>query len=187
MVDALEVPEALAGVGVEGEERVGEEIVADAIAAVEIHDGGAGWCVDDAVFGVEGHAGPVVGGASGLPGVGRPGAGAEFAGARDGAEAPDELAGADVVGADVAGRGGMGFWIAATDDDEVFVDDAGRCEHGGLDLEVSAEVFAEVDTALLAEGGDGLASGGVEAVEVVHDAGEETRTAAIARAAGPPG
>ena len=129
--------------------------------------------------GVEGHAGPVVGGAGGLPGVGGPGFVAGFAGMGDGVEGPAKLAGADVEGADVAGRSGVGFRIAAADDDEVFVDDAGGGERDGLLFEIAAEAFAEIDAAVFAEAGDWLAGGGIKAVEEVHDAGEEAALFAV--------
>ncbi len=121
---ALEVPEALAGGGIEGEQGIGVEVVADAVAAVIVEDGGAGGRVDDAVLGVESHAGPVVGGAGSLPGIGRPGFVARFAGMGDGVEGPAQLAGADVEGADVAGGRGVGLGIAAAHDDQILVDDA---------------------------------------------------------------
>ena len=116
VMDALEVPEALAGGGVEGEEGVGVEIVAEAGCAVEVGYRGAGGDVDDAAVGVDGHAGPVVGCAGGLPGVGGPGLAmpgfvAGFAGVGDGVEGPAEGSGADVVGADVAGRARGGFRV----------------------------------------------------------------------------
>ncbi len=116
--------------------RVGVEVVADAVGAVEVVDGGAGGGEDDAALLVDDHAGPVVGGAGGLPGVLGPGLVAGFAGVGDGVEAPAQLAGVDVVGADVAVRGGVGLWRAEADDDQVFVDHAG----GGEDGEVAGEV-----------------------------------------------
>ena len=67
---SLEVPQELAGVGVDGEQRVGVEVVADAVAAVEVHHSGARGRVDDAALLVERHAGPVIGGAGGLPRIG---------------------------------------------------------------------------------------------------------------------
>ena len=60
-MDALEMPETLAGRGIEGKQRVSEEVVADAIAAVKIENCAPGRDEDDAVLGVEGHARPVVG------------------------------------------------------------------------------------------------------------------------------
>src|SRR5262249_41902335 len=47
VTNGLEVPDAFASFGVEREEGVGEQIVADAIAAVKVECGGACGCVDD--------------------------------------------------------------------------------------------------------------------------------------------
>ena len=102
VVNALEVPETFAGVGVEGKERVGEAIVAEAIGAVEVIDGGACRDVDDAADLIERHPGPVVGGAGVLPGALGPGIVTFLAGAGDGVEDPAEFPGVDVVGADVS-------------------------------------------------------------------------------------
>src|SRR5205807_771402 len=49
----------------------------------------------------------------------------------------------------------------------------GGGERDGLLVVGLAKAFAEVDAAVVAEGVDGLAGGGIEAVEEVHDAGEE--------------
>ena len=67
------MPDAFAGLGVQGDKAIGEEIVADAIGAVEIECRRAGGNVDNAARDVDRHAGPVVGGAAGLPRVLGPG------------------------------------------------------------------------------------------------------------------
>ena len=177
------MPEALAGVGVEGQQGIGVEIVAHAVAAVEIDDRGAGGGVDDAALGVERHAGPVVGRARGLPGIRRPGLVSGLAGTRNGVEAPANGAGAHVEGANIAGRRGMGFRVAPTDDDQVFVDDARGGERDGL-LEVVAatilgEALAQIDAATLAKRRHGGSGARIEAVEKVHDAGEDALLAAV--------
>jgi hypothetical protein len=182
VMDSLKMPEAAAGGGVEGEERVGEEVVANAVASVEIEDGGAGGDVDDTALSIEGHAGPVVGSAGGLPCAGRPGFVAVFAGARDGMEGPAEGAGANVEGADVAGRRGMGFGVASSDDDEVFVNEAGSGESDGLLIVRFAQAFAEIDAAVVAEGGNGATGPRVESVEVVEDAGEDAAVVVVGAA-----
>jgi hypothetical protein len=183
MMDALEVPEAFACGCVEGEQRVGEEIVADAVASVEIKNCATGGDIEDAALGVEGHAGPVVGGTGIFPGVRGPGVVAEFTGLRDSVKAPAQRAGANVEGADIAWRGGVGFRIAATDDDEVLVDDAGSGEGDGLLLEFGVEViakaFAEIEAAIVGKVGNGFARRCVEGVEEVEDAGEDARTLAV--------
>src|SRR5207244_574358 len=80
VLHGLKVPDAFAGGGVERDQGVGEEIVADAVGAVEIEGGGSGGDVDDAAGSVNGHASPVVGGAARLPGIFRPGVIAELTG-----------------------------------------------------------------------------------------------------------
>lgn len=179
-MNALEVPEALAGVGVESEEGVGVEVVAEAVEAVEVVDGGAGGDVDDAALFVEGHAGPVVGGAGDLPGVFGPGLVAGFAGKGDGVEDPAELAGVDVVGADVAVQGRFGLGRAEADDDHVFIDEAGGGEGGeGLSDVFFVEIFAEVDLAAVTEGGDEFAGCGIDRVEVAQKTGEENALGSV--------
>src|SRR5580698_10276196 len=135
---ALEVPESLAGRGIEGEDGVGVEIVADAVAAVEVEYRGARRSVDDSAFGVERHPCPVVGCAGGLPCIFGPGFVAGLSRMRDGVEAPGQFAGAHVEGADVSRWRGMRLRIAAADDDEVLVDDAGRGQDDGLLFVVAA-------------------------------------------------
>jgi len=126
MVDALEEPEFFAGIGVKGEQRVGEEIVPQAIEAVEIGDRGAGGDEEDAAAQVDRHPGPVVGCPGGPPGIRRPGFVACFAGVGNGVEAPDQLAGKHVIRANIAARRGVGFWRAKADDEQVLVERAGR-------------------------------------------------------------
>src|SRR5512146_1383903 len=48
VMHALEMPQQLAGGGVEGKQRVCVEIVTDAVAAVKVHDRRAGGDIDDA-------------------------------------------------------------------------------------------------------------------------------------------
>ena len=174
VVDALKMPEALAGFGVQGDEAVGKEIVADTICAVKIEGSGACGDVDDAAVGVDGHAGPVVGGAGVFPGVLGPGVVSKFAGLRNGAEGPAEFAGARVKSADVAWRRWERLGVAAADDEEIVVDDRRAGERDeGLGV-VAAEIFAEIDAAVLAECLDGFAGGSVQRVNEVHYADEDS-------------
>ena len=61
---ALKMPDSFSGGGVEGDEAVGKQIIADAVGAVEVEGGGAGRDIDDAASGIERHSRPVVGGAA---------------------------------------------------------------------------------------------------------------------------
>ena len=107
VVDGLEVPPPLAALGVEGEDRLGEQALARAVAAVPVVARGAGGGVDHPEFLVAAHPGPDVRGA----GLGRFGAvprvEAELAGLGDDVEAPAQGAGPRVVAADDPG------WVAA--------------------------------------------------------------------------
>ena len=181
VMDALEMPEALAGVGVEGEQRVGEEVVAEAIATVEIKDSRASGRVENAAFGIESHAGPVVCGSGGLPRTIGPGFVAKFAGMRNRVEGPAQGPAVHVEGANVARGRGMGFRIASADDDEVFVDEAGGGKGDGLLLVTFAvaQAFAEVEAALVAEGWDQMAGAWIDCVEIIHASGEEARFVAV--------
>ena len=130
VVHHLEMPEAAAGAGIEGQQAIGEEVRAVAVGAIEIVFGAGGGRVQDAAFFVERKFAPDVGAADSLPGVLGPGVVAELARVRDGVKGPDDLAGAHVEGADVAGRRAVALVGGGAEDQQVFKDAAGR---GGLD------------------------------------------------------
>ena len=122
----LEVPDELSRVGVEREQRVRVEVVANAVGAVEIGRRRSRRHVDDAARLVERHARPAVGAAVLAPRVLRPRLVAGLAWMRNGVKAPLQRAGACVVGADIARRRGQSFGHAPAEDQQVFVDDARR-------------------------------------------------------------
>ena len=157
------MPDALAGIGIQREQGVGEEIVAQPVGAVEIAGGRTGGDEDDAALCIHRHAGPVVGGAGVGPRVFRPCLVAEFAGMRNGVELPAQFAGADVVGADVAGRRGQRFGLPSAHYQQVFVNDAGAGEDDGLLCRIAAQIFAQIDAAVLAERRNRLAGAGIRA------------------------
>ena len=104
VVDVLEVPQALAGPRVEGEETVGEQVGTDAVGSVIVVGGRPGREIGDAAFGVNRDLAPGIRAADVLIGVLGPRLVAGFAGMRDGVKLPYELAGQDVVRAQVSGR-----------------------------------------------------------------------------------
>ncbi len=54
------------------------------------------------------------------------------------------------------------FWIASTDDDQVFEDDSGAGENDGVGAGgFAAEIFAKINAAGVAKIRDGFAGGGV--------------------------
>ncbi len=98
------MPDSFPGPGIESDQGVGEQVVADTVAAVEIKRRRAGSQENDASLEVKTQSTPVIGSAGALVGVRRPGL-AEFARMRDGMKYPLLLARADVEGSDVTGRG----------------------------------------------------------------------------------
>ena len=104
VMNGLEVPDALAGFGVQGEQALGVDVVAGPVAAPEVAGRRRGGDVDVAELLVAGHRSPDVGAADPLPGVVVPRLGELLAFLRDRMEAPLRLAGADVVGPHVARR-----------------------------------------------------------------------------------
>src|SRR5690349_7169969 len=171
--NGLEMPDALARFGFEGEQAIGEEVVANAVASVEIEGGGTGGNVQNAGVGIERHARPIVGGAAGLPRVLRPSFIAVLAGMRNGVKGPARLSGAHVEGTDVPRSGRKCLRFAASHDEKVFVNHrwAGKSnEERGC---VSSQAFAEIDSALIAECSNWLAGIGIQLVNEVHDASDD--------------
>src|SRR5260370_19191269 len=101
---ALKMPDSLARVGVHGNQTICEEIIANAIGAVEIKCGRACRNVENSALGIESHSSPIVGCATGLPRIFWPRVVAEFTMMRSGVKRPMKLAVAHGVGANVAGR-----------------------------------------------------------------------------------
>src|SRR3984893_11785132 len=115
------MPDSLARPCVQGNQTISEEIVADAIGAVEVKCRRTCWDIDNAAPVIECHPGPIVRGAAGLPRILRPSVVAKFTGMRDGVERPAQLTGSNVVGANVAGRRRKSLGVAATEYHQVLV------------------------------------------------------------------
>jgi hypothetical protein len=174
VLDGLEMPDSLARVGVEREERVGEQVVPGPVRPVKIGRRRSGGNVHDPSLLVHRHARPVVRGTRVFPGVFRPGVIAVFAGVRDRVKRPSNLARPNVEGAEVSGRSGQGFRRSPSDDQEVFVKNAGAGQHDGLLLGIAAQPFAEVNSSFFPELRKGLARVRVQGVNVALDVGEKT-------------
>src|SRR5262249_29168185 len=80
VVDHLEVPEAFAGPGIEGQQAIAKEIRAFAVDSVEVVLGTGGRRVDDAALLIDGELAPHIGAADALPRIFRPRVVAELAG-----------------------------------------------------------------------------------------------------------
>ena len=72
VVHSLKMPDALTSIRIECEQRVCVEIVAETIAAIEIHYGRARGNIHNAMLRIEGHSCPVVRCACCFPRIGRP-------------------------------------------------------------------------------------------------------------------
>ena len=179
VMHSLKMPDALACIRVECKQRVCVEIVAESVAAIEIHYGRARGHIHNAMLRIEGHAGPVVCCACCFPRVGRPGFVTGFAGQRNGVEDPAQFASSQVEGLNVARGRGMCFWFAAADDDQILVDDARCRERDGERAWVARKAFAKVDVAIVAERCDRLARVRIEAEKQVHYGGEDAALLAV--------
>ncbi len=100
VMDRLEVPEPLARSGIEGKQRVGEQIGAVTISAVIVEGWRAGRDEDDAAPFIDRKLSPRVRRPRIAPGFRRPRFIAEFARRRNRVELPGELSRPDVVRAD---------------------------------------------------------------------------------------
>src|SRR5260370_14749304 len=105
---------------------------------------------------IEGHAGPVVGGAARFPPVGRPSLVSKFTGVRNSMECPAKFSGAHVVSSNVTRGSRQGFGIASAHDDQVFLDNAGARQAEGLLLRVPSQVPAAHDLSFSCNSSDGL-------------------------------
>ena len=92
----------------------------------------------------------------------RPRVVSEFPRLRNGVEDPAQLAGVHVKRANVTGRSGQRLGNAAPENEEVFEDRARRAGAHAQPLGGLAQSLAQIDPALIAEGGHGLACFAVE-------------------------
>src|SRR5205809_5164364 len=114
---SLEMPDALACLRLEHDERVGEQVVAHAVGAVIVVGRRAGRHEDEAALHVEGHPGPVVRGAGVRPRLLRPRLIPELSGPWNGVEGPAQRPGSDVISAHIARRRREALGRATADDE----------------------------------------------------------------------
>ena len=177
MVHHLEVPHALAGAGIEGDEGGPEEIRANAVGAIKVVGGGTGRHEHDPARGIDRQLAPRIRAPDVLPRIGRPGLVPELARVRNGVETPHLFPGNDVVGANVARRGEIGFAGRRAQDDEVLEDLARVRRLHAPDF--AGESLPEVQRAIGAERQDRLASLRVDRFEVVVALEQEAPVGAI--------
>src|SRR5271166_6839567 len=106
------MPDALARLGVQRDETVGEQIIADSISPIEIKRRRTRGNIDNSSLRIDGHPSPVIRGAAGLPRVLRPGVFAEVAGMRNGMKRPARFPATHVIGPHIARRSRQGLGLA---------------------------------------------------------------------------
>ena len=151
----LEVPDPLAGGGVEADEALGEQVVSGAVAAIGVVGGRFDRQVDVPQLQVGGHRRPDTRVAGIGPGVVLPGVVAELTCHRDGVKDPASLAGPYVVTPNEPGRVLLGRRkgrLRRPDDDDVLHNDRWRRRPDGAGSgSRSVEVIVEIDNAFQPE------------------------------------
>ena len=162
---------------VDGDDALGEEVVAGPHAAVPVVRRRAGGQVDDAQLLVDRHVGPDVGVPAVAPRLVAPRVGAEVVAPRDGPEDPLHLAGARVVRPHVAGgrlaQGEPGVLNDAADDDRVAGDGDRRRPGHPRGVDLALEARREVDVAAGPEVGIAPAGARVEGDQPLVVTGDE--------------
>ena len=179
----LEVPLALPRRRVEADQRLPEQRVAGAPAAVVVVARSAHRHVQQPALFVERHRRPHVGVAGERPRIVTPGVIAELARLRNRVKAPRRLPGACVERANVARRVvavHQPVADAAAEDHQILVDDRRRGVRVVLLLDRPDEPVADVDRAVAAEGIDRQAGLRVEAEEVIPAVHEDAQPVAVA-------
>ena len=173
------MPFALAGIEIDRNEAVAEQAGAGAMPAEEVARRRFDVEKGEVQFGIDRHLCPHAGVAIGVGAVVVPGVIAKFAGLGDGVEGPQPLAGAHIEGANIA------LGVVVIDRREAFAeggaDDDGVARNGGrrMDaglagfkvLDLLIPVLLEVDDAVFAEIGVGLAGIGIKADQAIADGG----------------
>ena len=129
--DALKVPDAAPGPGVEREHTVGEQVVSVPGHTVEVEGRRSGGGKHHRVLRIDSDAGPGIGAPGNRVGVLRPRLVAELARLRNGVKDPADFPAVDVEGTDVSGRSGHRLRDGAAHDEQIFEDDAGRAGADG--------------------------------------------------------
>ena len=186
-MDELVVPATLAGFTVDGDDALGVQVVAEAMAAVEIVRRRADWQVGGSRFLVDCDHGPDVRVTAVAPRLVLPGFDAEFVVLGDGVEDPGKIAGRDVVGPNEAGRRLLANSEVRHDrahDHGVAADCRRRTVRRQALHHLAAQVRRHLDRAAVAEPGIGCTGPGVERYEAAVVGGNQDPFALAVR---PPG
>ena len=172
VVDELVVPDALAGGCLQTDDAVGKEIVAGALAAVEIVARRADGQIDITQLRVGTHHRPDISAAKILPRLVAPGLVAKFALLRNRLEDPELLARVFVKAAHVARRHILRHRPTAhignggADDDHVADDDGRRNKGVVFAIDLAVQTLRQIDAAAVAKSQIGQTRLGVERIEI---------------------
>ena len=95
-------------------------------------------------------------------------------------KAPAQFSGANVVSTNIAGRAGKSLWFAASDDEQIFIDDGWGRERNRCSSGIDAEIFTKIDSPVIAETFNWLPGVGVQNINEVHDADDDAMIVAAA-------
>src|SRR5581483_8749612 len=174
----LEVPDALAGLGLEGKHAIGEQIVADPVRTIKVESCRAGGDKYKPSPLIKAHPRPIVGAANVLPRLLWPGFVAKLTRMGDGVEGPSNSSRADIVGADVPGRSRQVLAHNTAQDQEVFVNDSRSGRRDGKRLRVTPKSLAKVDPTGVPKTGNGMAGLRIDRVKI--GAGSKENPAVVA-------
>src|SRR5690349_9944478 len=149
VMHGLEVPPIFSGARIEGQQRIGEQIVAGPIAAIKLVLCGGDRKIRDAGLFIDSNLSPYIDAAHVFVRVLRPRVVAELALMRNGVKHPDKLAGYDIKSADVPRRRQIALPRKASEDDEVFENSprSSRCQRNRRaidpDLQIELSMIRE--------------------------------------------
>src|SRR6266508_3414088 len=174
------MPDALAGVRVQTQQRVGEQVVAMPVRPVKIESRRAGRREDQSAPLIDNQPCPIVRAADVPPCVFRPRLVTEFARVRYRVKDPPLFSRANAERAYVARRGGQFLASQSADDKHVFVNGARR---GVADRDLPGvapdKTFAQIDASLLAEARRRLSGLRVERIEPMPKPEEDSLISAV--------
>ena len=174
VLEHLIVPQPLSRVGIERDDAVGVQVVAQSVGAVEVVAGRPGGSEHHAALRIECHATPRIGAAGNLPRIGWPRVETGFPRMGNGVEAPHLFAGGDVEGANVAGGTRQLLGHGAAHDEQIAVHHPrGRRTHR-QPLYRAAESLSQINPPAVAKGANGLTRASVERIEPIAIVEEHT-------------
>ena len=167
------MPDALTRRGPEGNQGIGEEVVAVAVGSVEVEGGRSRGDEDQSPLLIHTHTRPTVGGSRVFPRLLRPGFVTRFSRMGNRVKRPAKLAGPDIVGAHVSRRRRQALTHDAALNQEIPVDHTGRPGPDPESLGRPPQAQPEIDPPGVAEAWNQPAAARVQRVEVRSLGGED--------------